>query len=323
MQLPQFLDVLNAQRRLRPYLSPSTLEETPALGQGIAFKLENTNPTHAFKIRGALNAIIAQADIAQQRGIVAASAGNHAIGVAYGAALAGAQATIVMPLDTPQRKVNGARQHGAHTVLHGAIYDDAEIHAHQLEQEHGWLYISPYNDPYVVAGQGTIALEIFDQRPQVQRLVVPTSGGGLLAGIALAAKHINPGIEVIGVQSIATPAMYNIFYDTDFPQQPTIADGLAGDIEPGAITVPICQKYADKIVLVEEASIIEAIRWAFQQHGWVLEGAAAVGIAAFLSDRIPRQDPENTVIILSGGNIDADKFLKLIQAQSGTSRNGA
>lgn len=304
-------DFIQAHQQLKPYLTPTPFEAAPKLSDGIYFKLENLNPTHAFKIRGALNATLAQEEVAREQGIVAASAGNHAMGVAYAAQLIGAEVTLVMPSDAPQRKIKGAEQYGAQVILHGDIYDDAENYARQLEAESGKLFISPYNDPYIIAGQGTISLEIFEQLPDVKRILVPTSGGGLLAGIATAAKLIDPDIEIIGVQSVATPAMYNVFYATDHPQLPTIADGLAGEIEAGAITVPLCQQYTDQIVLVDEAAIIEAIDWMFRQHGWVIEGAAAVGIAAILAQAIKPSD--ETVIIISGGNIDADKFLKMVR----------
>jgi threonine dehydratase len=307
----KFADFLTAQRRLRPYLNPTPLETAPALGASIYLKLENLNPTHSFKIRGALNATVAQADSARERGIVAASAGNHAMGVAYGAALAGAKATIVMPIHTPQRKIKGVERHGAHIILRGTIYDEAEHYAHQLERERGELFISPYNDPYVIAGQGTISLEIFEGLPTVKRILVPASGGGLLAGVAMAARHINPDVEIIGVQSSATPAMYNEFYGTQLPQLDTVADGLSGEIEVGSITIPLCKTYTHRILLVEEPEIVEAIRWMFREHGWVIEGAAAVGVAALLTNKIEAHD-QATVVIISGGNIDADKFLRLM-----------
>ncbi len=304
-------DVLSAQHRIREYLSPTPLETAIDLGENIYFKLENVNPTHSFKIRGALNAILAQENTAREKGIIAASAGNHAMGVAYGASLTGAKATIVMPAQAPKRKIHGAERYGATAILHGDIYDDAEDYARKLEQQQGKLFISPYNDPYVLAGQGTISLEIFEQLPSVKRIIIPASGGGLLGGVAMAAKLVNPDIEIIGVQSVATPAMYNLFYDEQLPQLNTIADGLAGDIETGSITIPICKTYTDHIVLVEEAKIEEAIHWMFRTHGWVIEGAAAVGIAALLSQKITHDDRE-TIIIISGGNIDADKFLHLM-----------
>lgn len=308
----KFADFLNAQRRIRPYLSPSLVEASPTLGANLYFKLENTNPTHAFKVRGALNAILAQVERAKAQGVIAASAGNHAIGLAYAAKLAGVKATIVMPTTTPQRKVKGAQGYGGVALLYGDDYDAAELYARQLEQERGELFVSAYNDPYVIAGQGTIGLEIFEQLPTIQRLIVPTSGGGLLAGVGMVAKLIHPDIEVIGVQSVATPALYNRFYQANLPQLDTVADGLAGDIEADSITVPICQTYTDKLVLVEETAIAEAIRWMFRQHGWVIEGAAAVGIAAILSGEISPMQGQDTAIIVSGANIDADKFLGLM-----------
>lgn len=311
MNTPNLIDVFHAQDRIQTYLSPTPLEKSHDLGEKIYFKLENVNPTHSFKIRGALNAILSQADIAREKGIIAASAGNHAVGIAYGASLTGAQATIVMPAHAPKRKVHGAERYGARAILYGDIYDDAEIHARELEQKQGKLFISPYNDPFVLAGQGTISLEIFDQLPSVERIIVPASGGGLLGGVAMAAKLINPDVEIIGVQSVATPTMHNLFYDDQLPQLDTIADGLAGDIEADSITIPICKTYTDHIVLVEETAIYEAIRWMFRTHGWVIEGAAAVGIAALLERKIEHDDKE-TVIIISGGNIDADKFLSVM-----------
>lgn len=303
-------DFLTAHRRIRPYLYPTLLEPSIGLGEGVYFKLENTNLTHAFKIRGALNATLAQADIAQMRGIVAASAGNHAIGVAYGARLTGSTATLIMPTHTPQRKIEGAKRLGATVILHGSIYDEAEIYARQVEQHEGKLFISPYNDPYIIAGQGTISLELIEQLPTLQRILVPTSGGGLLAGVAMAAKLIQPSIEVIGVQSVATPAMYNAFNGTTYPQLDTVADGLAGEIEVDSITVPLCRQYADRIILVEEAAIRAATRWVFREHGWVIEGAAAVGVAALMTGQI--EPLSGTVVLISGGNIDAGKFLQIL-----------
>ena len=308
-----FISTLSAKTRITPYLESTLLEPALSLSPNLYFKLENTNPTHSFKIRGALNAILGQSDIAREQGIIAASAGNHAMGIAYGAKLINTPAKIVMPKSAPQRKVKGVESLGATAVLYGNIYDEAELHGRELEKQGEGLFISAYNDPYVIAGQGTISHEIFTQLPTTQRIIVPTSGGGLLAGVALAAKHINPSVEIIGVQSIATPAMYNVFYDTNYPQLDTLADGLAGEIEDGSITVPICKQYTDKIVLVEEDTVADGVRWMFQNHGWAIEGAAAVGTAAILSNVVDINDGKDTVVIISGGNIDADKFLKLME----------
>jgi threonine dehydratase len=312
MNQPSLFDVLLAAQRLESHLSPTPLEPATALGERVYLKLENVNLTHAFKIRGALNAMLSRREVAIEKGVVTASAGNHAQGLAYGAALLGANASIVMPEGTPRRKVDGVRRYGAEIIFHGDIYDDAEVYARQLETDSGRLYISPYNDPLVLAGQGTVGLEILQQMPQVERLLVPVGGGGLLGGVALAAKQLRPQLEVIGVQSVATPALHNLFYDKQLPQLKTLADGLAGDIEEGAITVPVCRRYVDRVELVEEEHIGAAIRWVFEQHGWVIEGAAAVGVAALLAGVVPVGD-KPTAVIISGGNIDPEKFLGLLR----------
>lgn len=304
-----FTDILHAQKRLRPHLMPTPVEEAPWVKAWL--KLENVNITHAFKVRGALNAILALPDSERAKGVIACSAGNHSQGIAYAAWQSGIPATVVMPKSTPQKKVEGAKRYQAKIILHGDIYDEAEIHAHQLAQEQGLNFVSPYNDRQVVAGQGTIALELFAQIPDLARVIVPTSGGGLIAGIGLVCKTMNPNCEVIGVQSIATPAMYNYFYDTDHPQQATLAEGLAGDIEDGAITLALCRNYVDKIVLVEEAEIEDAIRWLIKHHGWIVEGAGAVGVAALLTQAI-EADNRPTALIISGGNIDYDVVKRLL-----------
>ena len=304
-----FIDILEARRRIKPYLQPTALEQSGELGAWL--KLENLNPTRSFKIRGALNAVLALSEDERKKGIVACSAGNHAQGIALAAHLTGVPAKVVMPIHTPKRKVSGAERYGAEIILHGELYDDAEIHARELEASTGMTFVSPYNDRQVAAGQGTIGVEIFEQLPEAARVIVPASGGGLLGGVALACKTLNPNCEVIGVQSVATPAMYNFFYDTDHPQLDTLAEGLAGDIEAGSITFDLCESYADRIILVEESQIEEAIRWMVQTHNWIIEGAAAVGIAALLNGQIERDD-RPAVVIISGANIDFEVLKRLL-----------
>ncbi len=304
-------DILRARQRITRYLLRTPIEDAPKLGPQVSLKLENLNKTRAFKVRGALNALLATPPSARAAGVVACSAGNHAQGVAYAAQIVGAHAKVVMPVGTPQRKVDGARHWGADITLYGEDYDSAEAHAHKLADQMDMAFISPYNDPLVVAGQGTIGLELFESIPDLGRVVVPTSGGGLLAGVAIACKTLNPACEVIGVQSEATPTMYNYFYGEHRPEAPTIADGLAGDIEAGAITLELCRGWVDHIALVSEDAIREAIRWTLQQHGWVAEGAGVVGIAAYLSGVLTADD-RPTVILLSGGNIDYAKLRELI-----------
>ncbi|NJL94095.1 MAG: threonine/serine dehydratase [Anaerolineae bacterium] len=309
MTPPTLTDVLQARARLKQHLAPSPLEHEPALGAWL--KLENLQPTRSFKIRGALNSLLALSSAERERGVIACSAGNHAQGVALAAQQLGAQARLVMPAHTPQRKIRGTARYGAQVILHGDDYDSAESHALELAAREGLTFISPYNHPQVVAGQGTMALEIFEQLPEVGRVIVPVGGGGMLGGIGLVCRQLNPNCEVIGVQSRATPAMYNAFYGTQLPQQPTLAEGLAGGIEPEAITLALCQQATQQIVLVEEADIAEALRWLLRETGWVAEGSAGVGVAALLSGKIPpSQRP--TVVILCGGNLDYADLVRLI-----------
>lgn len=303
-----FAEIVKAEKRIRKFLPPTPIES--AFAEKIFLKLENLNLTRSFKIRGALNAILTLPE--NSRGIVAASAGNHAQGIAYAAQLSGVPATIVMPAHTPKRKVEGTARYGASVILHGEGYTDAENHALDLQKQTGLTFISPYNHPQVIAGQGTIGLELWEQLPALERVIVPVSGGGLIAGIGLACKTLNPECEVIGVQSTATPAMYNEFYHTALPASKTIAEGLEGDIESGSITLDMCRRYADKILLVEETLIAENIRWMLETYNWVIEGAAAVGLAALRSGQIPA-DEKVTAVMISGGNLDYSTLQSLLR----------
>ncbi len=296
-------DIVRAQHRLRPLLQATALEAEPELGSNVWLKLENCNQTHSFKIRGALNAILSLSADERGRGIIAASSGNHAAAVAYAAQLTGASAQIVMPRTTPQKKVKNVQRYGAEAVLFGDNYDLAEAEALRRVAQ-GRTWVSPYNDASVIAGAGTIGLEILEQLPQVERVVVPVSGGGLIAGIAAAVKQINPAIEVIGVNAQSAPAMYNVFYEAARPQVwDTLADALSGDIEAGSITLPISQRYVDKIVLVSEAEIAAAMRFMLEVAGWVVEGGGAVAVAALLHEVVPA-DGRATALVVSGGNVD-------------------
>ena len=301
MNLP-LADIVRAQHRLRPHLQPTALEPAPDLGGNVWLKLENSNRTHSFKVRGALNAILSLSDDERKQGIVAASSGNHAAALAYAAQLTGASAQILMPRTTPQKKVKNVGRYGAEAVLFGDNYDEAEAEALRRAAERG-TWVSPYNDARVIAGAGTIGLEILEQLPQVERVVVPVSGGGLIAGIAAAVKQLDPAIEVVGVNAKSAPAMYNVFYEATHPQVwDTLADALSGDIEAGSITLPISQRYVDKIVLVSEAEIVAAMRLMLAA-GWVVEGGGAVAVAALLHGIVPA-DGRATALVVSGGNVD-------------------
>lgn len=300
----QLADVALAHYRIAPYLTPTPLEKTPGLGEAVWLKLENTNKTHSFKVRGALNAMLALDEKERARGIVACSSGNHAQGIAHAAYLLNASARVLMPVHTPRRKVEGVRQFGAEAVLYGETYDEAEEEARRLEKSEGLTFISPYNDPDVIAGAGTVGLEIVEQLPDVARVIVPISGGGLISGIAVAVKALRPQAEIIGVCAQSAPTMYNMLYDTAYPQVwDTLAEALSGDIELKAMTIDITQRLVDQVVLVSEAAIAEAMRWLLFDAGWVVEGGGAVGVAALQSGVI-EADARPTAVVISGGNMD-------------------
>lgn len=305
-------DIIQAQQRLIALLDPTPMEQAPALAAQAWLKLENVNLTHAFKIRGALNAVLSLAAADQVRGIVTASSGNHAQGIACAAQRAGIPARVLMPVHTPQRKVNGVRQWGAEAVLFGENYDIAEAEAHRLADTEGMTFISPYNDARVIAGAGTIGLEISEQLPSVGRVIVPVSGGGLISGIALAMKHRKPDVQVIGVNALNAPAMSNVFHGTDYVENPeTLAEALSGDIEDGSITIPLVKATVDDMVTVTEDQIAAAMRWMLFRQGWVTEGGGVVGVAAVLNGLIPADDAP-TVIVISGGNVDRETLERVV-----------
>lgn len=308
----QLADVALARYRIAPYVQSTPLERAHSLGAAVWLKLENVHPTHSFKVRGALNALLALSPAERDRGIVACSSGNHAQGVAYAAHVVGARARVLMPRHTPRRKVNGVRQYGAEAVLFGDNYDEAEEEARRLERTEGLTFVSPYNDRNVVAGAGTIGLEIAEALPDVGRVLVPVSGGGLVSGIALTLKALRPGVEVIGVCAQAAPAMYNVFYDAAYPQMwDTLAEALSGDIELKSITIDLAQRFVDQVVLVSEEAIAAAMRWALFEQGWVVEGGGAVGIAA-LQSGVVAADDRPTVIVVSGGNVDKETLRRVL-----------
>lgn len=307
----QLSDIQQAQQNIASYLNPTILEAAPDIGDNVYLKLENTNRTHSFKIRGALNAILSLDDAARERGIVAASSGNHAQGVAYASQLVGANATILMPRHTPQKKVNGVLRYGAEAALSGNNYDETEARALRMVEEENLTYVSPYNDKHVMAGAGTIGLEIIEQLPEVEQVVVPVSGGGLIAGIATAIKSLKPDCRVIGVNAESAPSMYNEFYGTDKAENwDTLAEALSGSIEEGSLTIPQVKHYVDEIVLVSEEQIAAAMRFMLGTQGWIAEGGGCVGVAALLNDIIPAD--KVTAIVVSGANVDLETIQKIL-----------
>ena len=304
-------DIVRAGQRLRAHLQPTPLEAAPKLGAKSWLKLENVNKTHSFKIRGALNAILSLDEAARAKGIIAASSGNHAGALAYAAHVTGASAQVLMPTNTPQKKIDNVRRYGAEAVVFGDNYDQAEAEALRRAAA-GATWISPYNDANVIAGAGTIGLEIVEQLPAVERVLVPVSGGGLIAGVAIALKSLKPDIQVIGVNAESAPAMYNFFYGKHKPQVwQTLAEALSGEIEVGSITLPIARRYVDELGLVSERQIAAAMRYMIETQGWVAEGGGAVGVAALLHDVLPR-DGKVTAVLVSGGNVDGDVLRRVL-----------
>lgn len=279
------------------------------------FKLESLQITGSFKERGALNRLLTLTDEQRARGVVAASAGNHAQGVSLHATRLGVEATIVMPEGTPLMKVARTRRYGGNVVLHGATYDDAAEHAHALCEERGATFVHPFDDLDVMAGQGTIGLEIMEQNPYIQTIIVPIGGGGLASGVAVAVKETNPTIRVIGVQTEAYPSMKAAVaagHPVELPRKHTIADGIAVR-RAGRHTHATIARYVDDIVTVSEEDIASAILLLLEEEKVVAEGAGAAGLAAIVAGAVPEALTRRTAIIVCGGNIDTNLMSTIIE----------
>lgn len=300
-------DIEAAARRIAgaairtPTLLSRTLSEVT--GATVYVKFENLQFTAAYKERGALNKLLQMDEAIRARGVIAASAGNHAQAVAYHGARLGVPVTIVMPKPTPAIKVMQTEGHGAEIVLHGEVFDEAYAHALKLAEERGLTFVHPFDDPATIAGQGTVALEMLADAPDIESLVVPIGGGGLISGIGIAAKALKPGIELIGVQAELYPSMYCKVKGCALPSAgDTIAEGIAVKA-PGRLTGGIVERVVDEILLVPERDIETAVGMLLEIEKTVAEGAGAAGLAALLAH--PERLKGHTVgLILTGGNID-------------------
>lgn len=284
-----------------PTLHSRTLSQLT--GAEVFLKFENLQFTASFKERGALNKLLMLGDNVLKNGVIAASAGNHAQGLAFHGARLGVPVTIVMPKTTPTTKVTQTQSHGATVVLEGETFDAAYTHARQLESERALTFVHPFDDVDIVAGQGTIALEMLADAPQIDTMVIPIGGGGLLSGIGTAAKALKPDLHVFGVQAELYPSMYALLNGLDMPSEgDTLAEGIAVK-HPGAITRDIVRDIADDIVLVGERELERAVALLLEIEKTVVEGAGAAGLAALLAH--PAKFAGRTVgIVLCGGNID-------------------
>lgn len=320
MKVTTLPDIELAQTRIQSDIFNTPLRESDSFsqlaGSQIYVKFENMQRTGSFKIRGALNKIRSLPNAERVRGVVASSAGNHAQGVALGAHLVGTHAHIVMPEAAPLVKIEGAKKYGAEVILHGSYYDEAYLHAQDLAQEKGYVFVHPFEDPEVIAGQGTIALEILQEIPDIDTIVVPMGGGGLISGVAVAIKARRPQCQIFGVQSAAAPGMAQSFINrriVEVPHAgPTIADGLAVKKPSAYIFDHYIHPYLDGVATVSDEEIAESIVHLLERTKTLCEGAGAVALAAVLHQRMPLG--KKTCVVISGGNIDLNLISRVVES---------
>jgi threonine dehydratase len=312
------VEIQQAEQRIRDYIYFSPCQLSAALsemtGQQVYLKLDNLQRTGAFKERGALNRILLLSDDEKRRGVIAASAGNHAQAVAYHATQRGILAKIVMPLMTPLVKISATRGFGAEVILHGANYDEACEEALRICKAEGMTFLHPFDDNAVINGQGTIGLELLEQVQGLEAVVVPIGGGGLISGVACALKESNPKIRVVGVQTEKLPSMLRAIESggpVTLPAEATIADGIAVR-RAGDLTVPQVKRFVDEIVTVDEEEIANAIMILLEREKTLAEGAGAVALAALLQKKTSLRG-ERTAVLVCGGNIDVSLLAKIIE----------
>ena len=302
------------------YVLQDIARQTPVLpfgrqGGNLFIKAENLQNTGSFKIRGAYNKLNSLTKEEASKGVIACSAGNHAQGVAYSAMRLGINAVICMPDYAPVMKVKGTKSYGAKVVLVPGNYDDSAREAARLAEKEGYTFAHPFDDPFVIAGQGTIGLEILTQMPDVQQVVVPVGGGGLISGVAIAVKSLKPDVKVIGIQTLNVPSMYASFgfsIKETLRDKATIADGIHV-LTPGNMTFEIVEKYVDDIVTVKEEEIEAAIIALLEGPKLVAEGAGATSAAAYMFNRLDTS--LRTVAVVSGGNIDISALERIIERE--------
>lgn len=308
-------EIFNAAAVLKDVARKTAVIPAPKIATDcdLYLKTENLQLTGSFKLRGAYYKISQLSDEEKARGVVACSAGNHAQGVALGATHNGIKALICLPAGAPISKVEATKGYGAEVCLVPGVYDDAYARAMQLRDEHGYTFVHPFDDPLVIAGQGTIGLEILEQLPDVEAVVLPIGGGGLIAGVAYAIKTLRPEIKVYGVQAAGAPSMYeSVRQDraVHLDSVQTIADGIAVK-SPGALTFELIKQYVDEIVTVNDEETAAAILALLEKQKLVAEGAGAVGVAAVMFDRLPVKG-KKVLCVVSGGNVDVTTLSRVV-----------
>lgn len=313
-------NIRHADARIRSYIRETALERNFQLetAEGsVWMKLENQQVTGSFKVRGALSKLLALNDVERSAGIVTASSGNHAIGVAYAADKLHLSATICLPQNTDKGKIRLLENYHVDVRIIGNDCGEAETYARDMAQKSERIYISPYNDLDVIAGQGTIGLELIRQLPEVETVIIAVGGGGLLSGIATYVKGIKPQCKIIAVSPSESPAMFDELMGA--PQElrtlhQTLSDGTAGSIESGAVTIGLCRALIDEWVLVDEEEIQGAMRFLFEDHRMVVEGAGALAVAAYVKER-GRFAATHTALVVCGGNVSMPLFRKIVLAK--------
>jgi threonine dehydratase len=312
-------DIYLARARIAPIARKTPLISSPTLseltGSEITLKLENLQETGSFKPRGATNKVLSLEKEAQQRGIITVSSGNHGRALAYVAHRLGLRAVVCLAETVPPYKRNPIQKLGAEVVVKGSTYDEADKEAFRLVEKEGFEMIHPYDDPVVIAGQGTIGLELLEELPDLDTVVIPLSGGGLLGGIAFALKSADPKIHVVGVMMERGPAMVESLHAgriVDIVEEPTLADALAGRLPPNRYTFELVRKTIDETVLVSEQEIGAAMAFALEHHHLVVEGGGAVGIAALMAGKIQHLG-KRVAVVISGGNVEMSLLLRVVQ----------
>jgi threonine dehydratase len=311
--------VLDAYARVRDEIIRTPLEHSPILsrelGAQIYMKWECEQKTGSFKLRGALNKLRSLKAEQKKRGVVSASTGNHGLALSYAAKLDGVSLTLFLPENAVREKVQKIEKIGVDLKFHGHSCEQAEIHARRSADESGRVYISPYNDLDIIDGQGTVGIEILEDMPEVEDVLVPVGGGGLISGIGGYLKSLKPSLKIWGVEPINSAFMKASLAAgrlVEIQEKPTLADAVAGGIEPGAVTFPLCQAYVDGILAVGERCLQTALRRLYQVHAKIVEGAGALPLAGLMKAR-HRFQARRAVLVVSGANIAPDLFNKLVR----------
>jgi threonine dehydratase len=305
--------IADAATRIAPHILHTPLLYSPYINAHL--KLESEQHTGSFKARGALNKVLSMTPEQREHGLLTASTGNHALGFARALSIAGGRGTVYLPENAQPAKVEALRHYPVELAFHGRDCLETELHAKQVAAEKGLHWVSPYNDPAIVAGQGTVGKEILDDLPDMDAVFVTIGGGGLMSGVASWMKAKKPEAEIIGCVPENSPEMYLSVKQgqvvTDFEPMDTLSDGSAGGCEPDSITYPICRDLVDDFVLVSEEEIAAAIRWMVDKHHKIIEGAAGVALAAFMKNA-DRFEHKNVAVVICGGNIATEKLKEIL-----------